>query len=729
MIQTNEISDLELCTKELINAGAFKKHTNSVVNELVSVLEANTPRHMAEAISVFSLGSFINSFNCKIRLTCEDTFPMSLVFIVLAGSGSNKTSSVGVTKQAFAEGYKHINTYREMIARDRLERATGNFDAPIEVSEIEVELGTVPGFIASLNSFQEENLGSPSILIDEVATKFANKDDEFEKNLGVMAQLFDNGNLPSKMMKSIEAKTKPVTGMAITVMMIGAEHALINNRELLTKFDSEMISKFSRRGFFAFPEVVNHTNTSLDSKDFLRKEYAKEDHKIDTLHRFNQLSVNIASRFLNSKNDKHEIDIDDEAKNLYFYYRGYCNEKALTIEDEKVGLEQKHRHWKTLKLAGIFSVANENPVITMQDLLEAISFAESLAGYMKRFSEKANELNYEKLVNICIFKHTVPSPHELMKLGLISNEKEISGLIQLANSKMNDLKLGYIIRNEDTHVLEFKEYEESDTVGLSYIMVNGNKKERATRTKSGYVFKHGKFEDVAKVMSNDTAYCAFNFKDGIRGKDNVIGKTNLLVLDVDDSDLKDSEVSNLLEDYRHIVCRTSDGNNPYKFRVAIQTDVMFDISHHQWKDFLLIVAEDLGLVLDSLAKSQIYYGYKNRTPVINSDGQCYPVSEILSNLESNSKEVFYGKISDSDKEVWRNRHQYFKMWYDVPSKLIGKTVSLYACAEYGMRRGLSADITFKVVRDIDDFRDTHARYGYIDKLEETLRRKHEQHNE
>ncbi len=722
MQESKEIPNIEICRGELMKAGAFNLHTNKVVQKLVSTLDKNTPQHMAEAISIYSLGAFINSFNCKIKLGCNDTFPMSLIFLILAKSGSNKTSSINKTTQAFSNGYEMLDAYRKMLLEEKLESSTGETVNGIILNPIQIKLGTAPGLIHAMNKFQDETLGAPAIVVDEFATELKTSL-YFEESVGIIAEVFDNGNLPSRAMKSHEAQSRPVKGMAVTVIFIGAEFQLINDSELLSKLESEMVTKFSRRSFFIYPDFEIVTKTSIDVKDLLRKEYAKEENVDEVLEEVRLLSSHIAKRFIDANQDVNMIDIEDDARDLYVIYKTYCNEKALLLEDGKLELEQKDRHWRAIKLAGVFAIANQHEQIMKQDLLEAISFAESLVGYMENFTEKSKELPHEKLVNICTSTNNVPSPHKIIKMGLASNEKELKELFQFANSKLNDSKSGYIVRDSDTEMMVYKKYEESNLVGLSYKMSEGTKEERKYSLTNGYKYREDKFESVSKIMSNDTAYAAFEFKDGTRGKNNIIGKTNLIILDIDESDYEDIDVSGMLVDYKHIICRTSNAENPYKFRIALQSDIMIDLDSQYWGSLLTLIGKDLGLTVDKLAKSQVYYGYANRKPLIELEGDLYPVSELIGNIEqklNERKKFSIGDVSD----IWIRRYEVFRSWYDTPAKKLGKHLSLYACAERGMQANIDISTMIRIIKDIDDQRDSQVRNGFIDTLEKTLEKKY-----
>jgi len=127
-----------------------------------------------------------------------------------------------------------------------------------------------------------------------------------------------------------------------------------------------------------------------------------------------------------------------------------------------------------------------------------------------------------------------------------------------------------------------------------------------------FTYEEHTFADLAELLEYNAIYSNFKFKDGKRGKANIIGGTNWVILDIDHSHITDEEAHLLFSDLNHHIVRTSDPDNVYKFRMLIELDSMVDITDIQWKYFIDVIADELSIEVDSLPKAQIYYSYAGR---------------------------------------------------------------------------------------------------------------------
>jgi len=128
----------------------------------------------------------------------------------------------------------------------------------------------------------------------------------------------------------------------------------------------------------------------------------------------------------------------------------------------------------------------------------------------------------------------------------------------------------------------------------------------------GYEYNESPFSSLGDLLTNNAAYSTFKFKDGKRSKANIVGGTKVIVLDIDKSCLTDEETHLLLEEYNHFIARTSDPDNAYKFRVLIELDSIVDITDQTWSAFVREVGDELGLIVDILPKSQIFFSFEDR---------------------------------------------------------------------------------------------------------------------
>ena len=387
------------------------------------------------------------------------------------------------------------------------------------------------------------------------------------------------------------------------------------------------------------------------------------------------------------------------------------------MAEEAVQLEMLHRHWKVLKLAGVYAVIDERNSISSQDIIEAISFAESLNGHLARFIELSKREHYEQLIDLLKIEDSI-SIHGLRKRELITAKgnpnNQVEALLRLGNSSLG--KEGMLKFDEDLITLElFKEINH----GASYKMVSGTKEERSYKVHDNFIYKKSDFSNLSKLLCNDTSYVAFEFTDGKRSNDSICSGATFAILDVDDSDITWTEAHDMLQDYTHHVAMTSDDTNPYKFRVMIELDIEVNIDARLWKLFMGRVGKHLGLELDLLAQSQQYYGFKGREVLSTLDGEALPASEFVKNLDvvtAPIKRLTQANLS----KVLDDAFDTFSYAYEVSGNTGAS--SMYRAFKHAKDLGASQEQVIHLLKDICEYRDTDfdeimKRTGMLNQIE------------
>jgi hypothetical protein len=672
---------------------------------MAEILGDSIPFPMSLTIANYTMATFTGHFHLKIKLAEDNLIPCNLIAFVLAKSGTKKTSSMLKLEKSLKSGYDLIQSHRW----DKAKQIAEDLDIePIAPAPLSNALATEAGMIQRLNDFAKEGIGLPSLYVDEISTELSSNADMIP-NIKLVAQLFDVGDMKSKPLKDRKQQSEEVHGMGMSALFIGSEHGILEDELVLKKFETEFMSKLARRSFFVYPVFESEEEDIKDIEDFLKQSKKTEDSSRELLQEVNALSNKIAKKAIQT--DYLNIDIDDDAMRLYTIYKAYCEEVSKEITDDEASqLELNHRHWKAFKLAGVYSQFNLNDTITMQDLKEAIYVAELTGKDLGKFVYKANRQKYEIMLDHYVDGGKVLSAHEMVKKKWIPKTgAPLKTIVELANSKLG--AKGMLEVTEDNTVL-FKSFVSEDGIGASYIMVSGTKDERQARTASGYTYKKTTFEKIGNLMKADTAYCPFEFKGGIRGKDYIISGADFIVLDVDDDGITDIEASDMLCDFNHIIARTS-SNSPYKFRVILPTDITVEIENDKWKPFMKKVAEYLGIEIDLLPKAQIYYGYKERELLVN-EGIDLPASELVKNIEAPEKKA--KKLSNKAVgDIIDNPFETFKYAYEIES---GKGLhnSLWRVSIQAHDIGLSYDEAKAILEDILDYIDDEPRNGYMDGL-------------
>ena len=701
------MSNALIIKSELDRLNVFDGKMNRFAMYMANSLDEEVPLSMRLNIANYALASFIGHFHTKIVL--EDSFiPTNFIGFTLASSGSAKTSSVNKLEKALSRGYNVIEDVRKVLAEKKAkEKAEANdeenwlkYMKPL--NPLFNSISTEAGMIKKLNDFKNEGIGLPSLFVDEISTELACNAD-IVPNIKLVSELFDSGNKKVRALKDETMQSEEVSGMGMCALFIGSEIGLLLDENALRKFNGEFISKLARRCFFNFPDFIYEEKDYNDIEGILNTELEQKEFQVANSLEIRDMSYNVAKKL--SESDVTNIMIDVDAERLYKIYKFHCKYESQKHKEESVILEQLHRHWKVLKLAGVYAAIDERNSISIEDLKEAICFAESIDGHLAKFIELSKREDYEILIDLLRVEDRV-SVHELKKRGIINGtgkaETKIQSLIELGNSKLG--KEGMLKYTEGFVELElFKSVEH----GASFIMVEGTKEERSWKTKDGYKYQKTKFEKLGNLLCNDTAYCAFEFTDGVRSNDNICSGATFVVLDIDDSDITYTEAHDMLSDFRHIVAKTSNENNPYKFRAIVELDIEVNLDSRLWKNFMSKVGEYLGLELDLLPKSQIYYGFKGREVLTNLEGEPLPASELIKTIDILPKEV---KRLTKNKliEAYEDRFEIFKYAYESGGNTAA--ASMFRAFKHGRDLGMEKEQVIDLLKDICDYRGTDFEY-------------------
>ena len=698
---------LELVTRELNKLGAFDGKPNSIAKRMTELLGETVPFSMSLAIANYTMATFVGHFHYKIELSQDNLIPMNVIIFVLAKSGAKKTSSMLKLEKSVKHGYEIINNHRYAQAKAFAEENDCNMQ---RINPLSNALATEAGMIKRLNDFKKEGIGLPSLYVDEISTELASNADMIP-NIKLVAQLFDVGDMKSKPLKDSSNQSDEVVGMGMNALFIGSEHGILEDESVLRKFETEFISKLARRSMFIYPKFED-AKKDVESIEAIFQEVYKNDDKSHELNsEINRIAKQIAESSL--LNDFNNMKMSKECSDMYILYTIYCEE--ITPNDvEAVALEQQHRHWKALKLAGVYAVFNRHTFIEVQDLIEAIYVVELTGKDIGLFVEKANRLPYEILLAHYQEGGEVLTVHDMVKKKWITRPSAVKDMLYLANSKAG--KNGMFEQSESDEIT-YKSFNTKDGLGISFIQVSGTKEQRATKTATGYTYKKTTFDKIGWALKNDVAYCPFEFKGGIRGKDYIISGADFIVLDVDNSEYTDTECSDMLADYNHIIARTS-SNSPYKYRVLLPTDVTIDIENDKWKPFMKKVSEHLGIEIDLLPKAQIYYGYAGRELIINDVGYDLEASELAKNIDASSPKVKQLKPHHLP-DAWDDRMNLFSNAYNAKAG-DGLHNNLWYATASAHDMGFTLEQGFALLDDIVDYIEDSPRPNYVRTLKRRM---------
>ena len=716
------INKLQLLTKGLEDEKAFDSSGNETAKQMAELLGDTVPFPMSLAIANYTMSTFVGHFHYKIELAPDNLIPMNTIIFVLAKSGAKKTSSMLKLEKAIKQGYDVINRYR--LQKEAI-WAEENQCEPRGIHPLANALATEAGMVKRLNDFKKEGVGCPALYVDEISTELASNPDMIP-NIKLVAQLFDVGDMKSKPLKDSKMQSDEVHGMGMSALFIGSEHGILEDATVLQRFTTEFISKLSRRSYFIYPKFIEEEEEVTTLEALLKKGKETKENGYELNHILNKKSLIVANSAIT--NDFNNITLSEDCATLYEIYSMYCEEVSkLDDEVEAIVLEQQHRHWKALKLAGVYAVFNGHTQVEVQDLKEAIYVAELTGKDIGTFIEKANREPYEVMLEH--FKDGGPpvTVHDMVKKKWINRPSDLKNIMILANAKSG--KDGMIEESAEG-IVTYSSFKGADGLGVSYLTTDsveeliksgvGSSEAKniiASKTAVGYKYKKTTFEKIGNLLRSDTVYAPFEFRNGVRGRDHITGGANFIVLDIDDTDISDTECSDMLADYRHIIARGSNKENPYKYRILLPLDITVEIENDKWKPFIKKVGEHLGVHPDLLPMSQIYFGYAGRELIVNEEGEDLEASELIKNIDAISPKTKQVK-SHQLPDIWDERLDYFSNAYNAKAGSGLHNNFWYATAK-AHDIGFSLQQGIELLDDILDYNEDAPRAGF----ERTLKRR------
>ena len=634
-------------TKDLLDAYVKERTADlgpfpDIVQKGINTIAGEIPFKLKLAITLSELITFSSHLRKHVQLHDGTLVPTNAIVFALSASGTSKDRSLNTIRKSLSHAYGELEERRRDYARDKAEQMAllegedasewQRFYRPPK--PLQAGLGTVEGLMHHFADIAENPTGAGSIMTSEIGSELQTNG-AMTDIIKTIAVAYDLGNIPPKIVKSHENQTATLKNFPVNALFFGSQEALLYNNDIKNRFRLVFNTQLARRSIFTYtPEVPQQIQ--IESIDELYK--MREAERVRVLEA--QEALNKMTAHLVQNTNSHPLSIDSDAYKLFDIYLelNSINSEEMSNKFPISKLSRKHKQWLALKLAGTYAILDGMEYVSEQAYAYAINTVELLAPNLTEFEKELVKEPYEQLADFCRLQaqdgEFFLSLHELRKLSYIvgsgSTKSKVEELATLANSYDPD---GSYTFQEGG--IQYKELIRSDTVGVSYIIFNtdltGQKlKDLMTRNcNEGYEFYETSFDEIELLLKENAVYGPFAFEDGKRSKENLINGTKFVVLDVDKSYITDEEAHVLLHDYNHYVVRTSDPDNEFKFRVILELDSIVDVDERTWKEFITVIAEELGLTIDILPQSQIYLSFANRNILMNMEGKCLQTKFIL----------------------------------------------------------------------------------------------------
>ena len=635
--------------------------------------------------------SYANMFG-KFRPYIQDSviskktnIPANLFVVNIADSGNGKDASFNLGIEILKEAEALIYDAR-VIEAEKIAKATAKKlskqaqekegikaeeivpdDAGWETYIKPISAGlfksaTVQGLLAEAEATEKSGkYGNLFIIISELGNALKN-DGNIDGLIQIMSEGYDTGKLPEDLVKTKELKVSAVEGLGMSFLAHTSPAPLVKDPKLVERLKSIFGSYLGRRAYCTITSLNDATSnvdlsTDIDAQvDAMLANVHTNVGIIDELSTYAKVAVN---RVLNGV-DLEKITLTDDARRLYakYYtlnksYRSLAYMKDENFLSEGLLPELINRHWKCIKLAGIWALANNTSVIDAKLMASAIYFTEFVGKGLRQLMESIDLLPHERFIKAIEGKEITNSIRfdTMMKQGYINKAEK--GQIQTFLVGVNSALQGKAIVQADfeksictVQVIQANTGE----YGVSAIKFNATDSKDYRKDKSYRNFKYNKYklEDLIVLLKGDYAYSPFEFKDGRRSNDNIISETNWVVLDVDESELTmDVLHETYLSGTCHIIATTSDSSNLNKFRLILPIAQRIGADKQVYKYIINRIADELMLTIDaaSTVMSQPMFSYSGGVVLDNLKEHIKPmdVSDILADAATNVQQVYDNK--------------------------------------------------------------------------------------
>jgi hypothetical protein len=744
---------LDVTREELMKVGGLTPALHPLITSVTNAITNYTVHdRMKAVVAVHHIVAFAAQFNRKIELWDGTPVPINAVSFSICASGAGKDSSHRAAQRCFEPGYKLITEHLEKEARRRaIQRATTAEEEMPEEWEVyrkyldaippyETAVSTGPGLIKLVNDAAKHDTLATTVYTGELGdllTYSAN----ITENITILAEVYDLGLKEVSYTKGEEHRSAAIDGSSLSSLMMGSP-VMLYDETVKYRFQTAFMSKLARRSFFCYVPDELPAPDFMAEDDPILAEIAHErllQEKAAQARSMMRDGVTAVTKYQLVK-AKEPVRTSSRVFELYTIYKRYNNELASTglNRESTSALIRKHLQWKALKLAGAFAVMGCSETIEEDHYIAAMQYCETLAGDMDLFERDLNKSYYERFSDYCrtlvlIDNKVFVDVHDIKKRGFLSNvnKQKLQEMVNLCASY--DKKSIYTIVGDGT-AIQFEPIICTDSINLSVKpidtrklnaavlsgdvdAINDAKREVSMGTAYGFETGETTFPALADMLQYDYAYSSFAFRNGVRGKDNIVGGTKFIVLDIDDSVITASEAHFMLMDINHHVALSSDPNNDYKFRVLLELDSSVELNATTWKVFVSLIAEDLGLKVDPLPQSQIFFSYADRPVLSNLDASPLAVRDyIMQANEKVSTKAEPAKLTSAAKQAKLNDPE-ATFFYAYNAPMGAGSRSMIRAALHAKDLGANYEEITNLIQAINDYWENPMP---TDRLEKTI---------
>lgn len=650
----------------------------------------------------FWLCVFVSQFRFKIKDNySSNLIPINYFGYIFAPSGTGKDLTFDTISSLFKPALEEIDIlkYNENPEyNEELPNIALGFSTPEGINKVSNELHS------------NFTIGENYIFSSEFIAEYQ-KNINADNTLSFLIEIFSNGNKYIKQIKDKNNQLKAISGVGISALFQSDISSLYSDYNLIIKLKNIFSSGLARRSNISIQRVSNTENYNNIDLDNLFAQI-KETTQINELKRKIELYFKqLVHKFYIKK--QNIITLSQEANECYKLYSEYCKYKVNYLIDKNrnfkinslVAINYRDNYFRALKLAGALSLLMLENEISKDSLVIAINIIEYLNNGMKDFEEELNKDIFDIFIDYITYNNSKESiiihTNELIKNNFLKIKYSKNDLEILAiNATQRDNNGMYVVDNNSIIYTPLKnnDYYYLSVKNISNIL----KEQRGNLSGNNYELKKfNSFDSVKEVLCNDTIYCSFKLKDGIRTTENIIPETNLLIFDMDLPYISAFMMHSLLNDINHHIALTSNVNNIYKFRIIIELDKIYTIKPIYYKRVIEEINKQylFGFTTDLLPITQCYYGYKDREVLSVINKSPISIKNILSKVISNYKEKIISEKERKELLLPNNLNNSFYWAFNAEKGSRNKTLIKVINAMYSL--GASKKQTLEFIKKVN----------------------------
>ena len=496
---------------------------------------------------------------------------------------------------------------------------------------------TTPAIKQFRNKLILAKAGSVNLQIDEIGF---NLDKNYEP-LVAFLELYDKGLIKDKLTKNTETATRyqELVGKTPTnLLMFGTPTKLLDGGAIEEKFFELLEAGYARRSFFASSNKTSTITEFTPEELYKRLTEVNQDAEIKKIS--GQLVRLCQIGLIGSV-----ISVPEPVAIELLTYRIDCEQRAQEIPEHKdvYRAELAHRYFKALKLAAAYTFLRGSLDMSIDDLHQAIKFAEDSGESLRQMLER--ERPYERLAK---FIGSL-NGKEVTQVDLTTNLPFYKGSAATKNELMN-MAIAYGYVNNILIKRTFRDNVELFT-GESLKETNLNKIICAYSDSFADDYENVEmdwYKDFDALLPEGNYNWTNHYSsNGHRSEKDMVEGFNCIVLDVDGG-ISLQAVQNLLSDYEYIIHTTKrhqmineNGQVVDRFRIIMPTNYVLKLDSDEYKQFMKNVAQWCPFDLDeqTFQRSRKWACTFNTTIYKNS-GQLF---DVLPFIPRTSREAEYNK--------------------------------------------------------------------------------------